>query len=121
MYPNNKRVFIVMNKLQQLEWMLAHKAGGKKAKLARLLGITDASIGMWFHREYFDIEKVAQAFDDLSAEWILRGEGEPFKTAHATVSDDNRSEELSAEIEELKHQNKILLNKLMEIQKIILL
>ena len=57
------------------------------------------------------IEKILKAEPSISAEWLLRGEGEMLKSslsAQSDISDSLLVEDLKAEINQLKGENRIL-------------
>lgn len=60
----------------QLDQLVSYFASGKKAEFARILGISNQNLNVWYTREYLDIEKVYYACPGVSAEWLITGEGE---------------------------------------------
>ena len=71
-----------MNKKEQLDLLVAHYAGGVKAEFAKMLGISNQNLNIWYTRDNFDIEKVFKACPGISAEWLLTGEGEMLVPKH---------------------------------------
>lgn len=75
--------------------LIEHYSNGNKAQFANLLGITPQGLSTWIKRDTFDIELVFSKCEGLSAEWLLSGEGEMFKTkgvshdAHASAIPDS--------------------------------
>lgn len=72
-------------RLEQLDTLVRIFGNGKKASLARKLGVTDARIGMWYTRKFLDVCIVAETLPEVSAEWLLRNEGEPLKVDIAPI------------------------------------
>lgn len=57
------------------------------------------------------VADVCRIYTDLSAEWLLRGEGEMLKSslsAKTDLSDSSLVEDLKAEINQLKGENRVL-------------
>ena len=67
------------SKTERLDMLVEHFASGNKAEFARMLGITKQSLNTWYNYEHLDIEKVFYACPELSAQWLLTGEGEMLK------------------------------------------
>lgn len=65
-----------LSKKEQLDMLVEHFASGKKADFARILGISNQNLNIWYTRDYLDIEKVFSACPGLSAQWLLTGQGE---------------------------------------------
>ena len=59
--------------------MIEHYSNGNKAQFASRLGITPQGLSTWIKRESFDIELVFSKCEDISAQWLLTGEGEMLK------------------------------------------
>ena len=62
-------------KKRQLEALIIKFANGNKTRFASLLGIKPLTITVWEARETFDAELIYQKLPDISAEWLLNGEG----------------------------------------------
>lgn len=63
-------------KKRQLEALIIKFANGNKKRFASLLGISTLTITVWEARETFDAELIYQKLPDISAEWLLTGEGQ---------------------------------------------
>lgn len=72
-----------------LEAILNHYTNGNKAKFANMLGVSPQTISAWAARSTFDSELIYTKCSDISADWLLAGEGPMLKDA-------NRSSESSA-------------------------
>ncbi len=59
--------------------LIEHYSNGNKAQFASLLGITPQGLSTWIKRESFDIELIFSKCEDVSAQWLLTGEGEMIK------------------------------------------
>lgn len=79
-------------RLKQLDTLVEMFGNGKKAELARKLGITDARIGMWYTRKFIDVVLVADKMPQISAEWLLRGNGEPVETGNTPEEEQEQPE-----------------------------
>lgn len=65
-----------------LEAMISHYTKGNKAKFAILLGVSPQTISAWGARNTFDSELIYTKCSDISAEWLLTGEGPMFNNEH---------------------------------------
>ena len=63
-------------KKRQLEALIIKFANGNKKRFASLLGISIQALTTWAARETFDAELIYQKLPDISAEWLLTGEGQ---------------------------------------------
>lgn len=61
---------------EKLNALIAYFAHGNGTEFARQLGVTQGCISGWQKRGTFDLKLVAEKYPDVSAEWLLRGEGE---------------------------------------------
>lgn len=70
-------------RLQKKEMVIAlidAYANGKNAQFAKLLGISPQTVSAWITRNTIDYDLVYTKCGDVSAEWLLSGEGEMRKT-----------------------------------------
>lgn len=65
-----------MTKKERLEAIMAHYAEGKTSLMAAKLGVADSTISSWLARNTFDIELLFAKCENISAEWLLTGEGD---------------------------------------------
>ncbi len=68
-----------MGKKDMILALIEHYSNGNKAQFASLLGITPQGLSTWIKRESFDIELIFSKCEDVSAQWLLTGEGEMIK------------------------------------------
>lgn len=59
-----------------LEQIIAHYTGGNKAKFAKLLDVKPQLISTWKKRNTYDAELLFEKCKDISAAWLLSGEGD---------------------------------------------
>lgn len=71
-----------MTKREQLDRLVSYFANGNKAEFARMLGITKQSLNTWFNHEHLDIEKVLYACPEVSADWLITGDGTMLRDDH---------------------------------------
>ncbi|MDC7140295.1 LexA family transcriptional regulator [Bacteroides finegoldii] len=64
-----------MDKKSMLEAMINHYTSGNKAKFANLLGVSAQTISAWGTRNTFDAELIYTKCREVSADWLLTGEG----------------------------------------------
>lgn len=62
-----------------LEAILSHYTNGNKAKFANILGVSPQTISAWVARSTFDSELIYTKCSDISADWLLTGEGAMLK------------------------------------------
>lgn len=68
-----------MDKKGILQELINHYGEGKKVNFANKLGVPAQNVSAWFNRNTFDIELIYGKFPELSAHWLLTGEGNMFK------------------------------------------
>lgn len=76
-------------KLSKKDILLAlidHYAEGNKARFAKLLGITPQSVSTWLARSTYDAELIYSKCKDVSAGWLLSGEGSMFQVKEGEVN-----------------------------------
>lgn len=55
---------------------------------ADYLGISPQGLSKWYERNFYDIDKLSTVFPEISAEWLLRGEGNMLKTTSSPYPTD---------------------------------
>lgn len=83
-----------LDKLHILNKIKDHYNIKKDAEFARFLGITTANMYTWIKRSTYDASTILAKCPDISAEWLLTGEGEMLKEKPScqptsTTSDEN--------------------------------
>jgi len=79
-----------MEKRDMIEVLVSYYCGGNKAKFAAKLGIKPQALSMWISRNSFDAELIYKNCEDVSAEWLLSGEGDMLnKTEQSVVASGN--------------------------------
>lgn len=79
-----------MEKRDMIEVLVSYYCGGNKAKFAAKLGIKPQALSMWISRNNFDAELIYKNCEDVSAEWLLSGEGDMLnKTEQSAVASGN--------------------------------
>lgn len=116
-----------MVRRNQLDVLIEEFAGGTKAEFARMLNIPATRLQMWSHRGHMDVEMIAERFPTVSAEWLLRNIGAPFKDFVPTEPKENndfdkkynelqnRYNELREEYARIKEEKNALFDKLMKL------
>lgn len=69
-----------LSKREILLQLIDYYANGNKSQFARKVGITSQVIANWLNRDMFDTEAIFSNCENVSAEWLLTGEGEMLKT-----------------------------------------
>ena len=77
-----------MDKTLILNEIINYLFDGSKSKFAKKLGVTPQTISSWLSRNTFDIELVYAKCENISAEWLLTGEGSMLKTDNPTEPSD---------------------------------
>lgn len=77
-----------MNKTEMLQQIIANYTDGNKAKFAAMLGITPQAVNSWEKRNTFDVELLFSKCKNISARWLLSGEGSMFEK-HAEKPTEN--------------------------------
>ncbi len=106
-----------MDKVLILREIKKRKGFASDKEFAESLGISPQNLAKWYERKTFDVDKVFASFPDLSAEWLLSGEGNMIKCNEQmdsqTESDLRYTISVQKDlIEKLKNDNKLLLEQL---------
>lgn len=65
-----------MDKKSILEQLIIHFAKGNQSFFARLLGLSQSTVGTWSVRKTFNAEQIKAVFPQVDGNWLLTGEGE---------------------------------------------
>lgn len=74
------------DKSERLTIIMDKYARGRQAQLARILSLPKSTMNTWFVRNTFDADLLLRTFPDLSAEWLMRGDG-PMLLSERTAPD----------------------------------
>lgn len=64
---------------EKIRQILITLCNNNQSEMARRLGLSQPTINAWLKRNSIDYDKIASAFPELSAEWLLRGQGDMLK------------------------------------------
>ena len=68
-----------MTKKERLEAIIAHYSDGKPSVFAKTIGVAPSTISSWLKRNTFDHELLFAKCKNISAEWLITGEGDMLK------------------------------------------
>ncbi len=68
-----------MDKKQMLGAIIDYYTGGNKAKFSTILEVSPQTISAWMARNTFDSELIYAKCSEISAEWLLTGQGSMLK------------------------------------------
>ena len=68
-----------MTKADILNALINHYSEGNKSQFARKLGISAQGLSTWISRNTFDIETIYSNCENISADWLITGEGNMLK------------------------------------------
>lgn len=83
-----------MDKSQMIRELINHFCNGNKAHFANMLGVKPQTINSWLTRDTFDTELIYSKCVDVSADWLLTGEGEMLKSNGQTESKTRASQRI---------------------------
>jgi uncharacterized protein YjcR len=94
-----------MDKKLMIEQLVNYYTDGNKTRFAEMLGVKPQTINSWLIRSSYDAELIYSKCVNVSADWLLSGEGSMIKTEEdkSTTSD-----EMKEEIIRLRAENDIL-------------
>ena len=69
-----------MNKGEMLECLINYYSDGNKSRFAETIGVAPSTLSNWITRNTFDIELIFRHCSNVSAEWLITGEGEMIKS-----------------------------------------
>lgn len=64
-----------LSKSERLNALINHYSNGKKSDFANLLNVAPQTISTWITRDTYDIELIFSKCKDVSATWLISGEG----------------------------------------------
>ena len=77
-----------MNKTDMLDSLIRHYTKGNKAKFATMIGVSPQTLSKWLGRNSFNAEVLYKYCEGISAEWLLSGMGEMFRSeTNRAISD----------------------------------
>lgn len=88
-----------MDKTLMLEQLINHYTNGNKANFAAMIGIKPQLLSNWLKRKTFDAEMIYMRCNDISADWLLSGEGDMIRnkqTDNSQIVNPNNNPELIA-------------------------
>ena len=88
-----------------LEQLINYYTDGNKTRFAELVGVKPQTINSWLTRNSYDAELIYSKCVNVSADWLLSGEGSMIKAD--TVPSDTH-DDLKAEIIRLRAENDVL-------------
>ena len=59
--------------------LIEYKKLSSDAEFARFVGVSPALVSRWRKRNSYDVDKIVDAFPEVSIPWLLSGEGEMLK------------------------------------------
>lgn len=106
-----------MDKTMMLEALINHYTDGNQAKFAKVLGIPAQNISAWLKRKTYNAELIYEKFPDVSAAWLLSGEGDMFCNQQnaETRKSENEILELCKQLVANYQQRDDVMNKLVSI------
>ena len=75
-----------MTKKERLEAMITHYCNGKKGAFAEYIGVAASTISTWLDRDTYDYELLFEKCERISAEWLISGKGNMFKSTQKETS-----------------------------------
>lgn len=70
-----------MDKKERLLKLIEHFSNGNKTAFATRIGVTPQGLSTWLTRDTFDVERIYSKCENISADWLLTGEGEMLRDA----------------------------------------
>lgn len=96
-----------MTKREKIEHLARILCDGNSAELARQLHVKQNTLSAWKSRDTIDYDRIAELFPQVSAEWLLRGKGEPIRnneTSQNVICDLEKMARLAREADELRRE-----------------
>ena len=78
-----------MDKTDMLDSLIRHYTKGNKAKFATMIGVSPQTLSKWLGRNTFDAEVLYKYCEGISAEWLLSGIGEMFRSETKQATSDH--------------------------------
>lgn len=104
-----------MDKDIRLQRLINYYCSGNKSQFAQKIGITPQNLSNWIAKKFIDYDRIFTNCENLSAKWLLTGEGEMLESAPKKSSEDSKTiSELLDRIERLVAENAVLKYQLKE-------
>ena len=104
-----------MNKTARLQKLILYYCSGNKTRFAEKLGIKPQALAMWETRNTLNYDIIFTNCENLSAKWLLTGEGEMIESAPKNSPEDSKTiTELLDRVEKLSAENAVLKYRLNE-------
>lgn len=106
-----------MDKTSMLEALIYHYSDGNQARFAAMLGIPAQNVSAWLKRNTYNAELIYEKFPDVSAAWLLSGEGDMISNQQNVEirKSDNEILELCKQLVANYQQRDDVMNKLVSI------
>lgn len=75
-----------MSKKEILLALIDYYSGGNQTNFAKKIDVKPQTISSWISRDSFDIEKIYSKCVEISANWLLTGEGDMLKSEHVAAA-----------------------------------
>lgn len=99
-----------MEIIQRIKKLVEEKTSGNKKEFAAIIGIVQVTFNRYVNEDrsmsYEVVDAILSAFPEISAEWLLRGEGEMSKSS--SVADTSSFSDIEKENIALRAENKLL-------------
>lgn len=79
-----------MSKRERLLQLIDKVSNGNKTAFANMLGISPQGLSSWISRDTYDIELIYSKCENISATWLISGEGEMFDNLKSLDEDSIR-------------------------------
>lgn len=104
-----------MDKSVRLQKLILYYCSGNKSNFAQKIGITPQNLSTWISRNTLDYDIIFTNCENLSAKWLLTGEGEMLENTQKNNSEDSKTiSELLDRVEKLSAENAVLKYRLNE-------
>lgn len=104
-----------MDKDIRLQRLINYYCSGNKSQFAQKIGITPQNLSNWIAKKFIDYDRIFTNCENLSAKWLLTGEGEMLENAQKNNSEDSKTiSELLDRVEKLSAENAVLKYRLNE-------
>lgn len=109
-----------MDKRLMLEQLINYYTDGNKTRFAEQIGVKPQTINSWLTRNSYDAELIYAKCVNVSADWLLSGEGSMLRkeTTHTVPNDDVKEEliklraenDVLREVVDLRKKNEVKAN-----------
>lgn len=94
-----------MDKDLIIKELISVYCGGNSSQFAQKLGVKPSTISTWISRKTFDIDLIFAKCENISADWLLTGKGQMFRSQVQNVNGHHNTATMNGDIHQSTGDN----------------